>query len=67
MAVDVLLRVMAADAQPRVTAVVDIRRRAAMAADRRMAVDRRTAAAHHTAVAADMDMGGNTALGSFPA
>jgi len=73
MAADVLLRVMAADAQPRVTAVVDVRRRAAMAADRRMAVDRRTAVDRHTAAdrhtvvaAADMDMGGNTALG-FPA
>ena len=61
MAVDVLPRVMAADAQPRVTEVVDIRRRAAMAADRRTAADR------HTVVAADMDMGGNTALGFFPA
>jgi hypothetical protein len=44
-----------------------------MAADRRMAVDRRTAVDRHTAAdrhtvvaAADMDMGGNTALG-FPA
>jgi hypothetical protein len=44
-----------------------------MAADRRMAVDRRTAVDRHTAAdrhtvvaAADMDMGGNTAL-SFPA
>jgi hypothetical protein len=62
MAADVLLRVMAADAQPRVTAVVDVRRRAAMAADRRTAADRHTVVA-----AADMDMGGNTALGSFPA
>ena len=56
----------AADARPRVTAVADvplpvaIRRRAA---DPRTAVDRRMAAA--AAVAADM--GGNTALDSFPA
>jgi hypothetical protein len=32
-----------------------------------MAADRRTAADRHTVVAADMDMGGNTALGFFPA
>jgi 2-oxoglutarate dehydrogenase complex dehydrogenase (E1) component-like enzyme len=63
----------AADAQPRVTAVagvllpVAIRRRAAdprtVAADPRMAVDRRMAAA----VAVAADMGGNNALDFFPA
>jgi hypothetical protein len=62
----------AADAQPRVTAVagvllpVAIRRRAAdprtAAADLRTGVDRRMVAA-----VAAADMGGNTALDSFPA
>jgi len=44
--------------------VADIQRRAATAADRRMVVDR--TADRRTAVAA-ADMGGNTALDSFPA
>jgi hypothetical protein len=62
----------AADAQPRVTAVAGvllpaaIRRRAAGL--RAEAVDLRTAADRHTVAAvAAADMGGNIALGSFPA
>ncbi len=64
MEADVQLRVTEADAQPRVT-VADVQRRAATAEDRRMVVDR-TAVDRRTAVA-EADMGGNTALDSFPA
>ena len=65
----------AADVPLQATAVAAIRRRAAMVAagPRTAVVDRRTAAADPTAedrmVAAGtvVDMGGNTALDSFPA
>jgi len=64
----------AADARPRVTAVVDVLLPATAAvvaiqhraADpRTVAAGRRTAVGRHRAVAADMD--GDTALDSFPA
>ena len=68
----------AADAQPRVTAVVDVRLRVtavavairlravvSAVAIRRRAADPRTVADRRQAVAADMD--GDTALDSFPA
>jgi len=73
MEADVQLRVTEADAQPRVTVAgaqprvteADVQRRAATAEDRPMVVDR-TAEDRRTAVA-EADMGGNTALDSFPA
>ena len=59
-----------ADARPRASvAVVQPPPAAAIrhrAADRRTVADRRTAAGR-TAAAVGMDMGGNTALDSFPA
>ena len=57
----------AADARPRVTAVVDVLlpATAVAVAIRRRAADPRTVADRRQAVAADMD--GDTALDSFPA
>ena len=64
----------AADARPRVTAVADVLLPATAAAIPRRAADPRTAVAdrrtvvdRRTVAAVDMDMGGNTALDSFPA
>jgi hypothetical protein len=64
-AADVLLRAMAVDIRRRAATVVD--RHTVAAVDTVAVADTVAAGDRHTAVAADMDMGGNTALGFSPA
>jgi len=60
--------VVAADAQPQVTVVADVLLPAPAVAIRRQAADPRTVEVDpRTAAAVAADMGGNTALDSFPA
>ena len=57
----------AADAQPQVTTVADVLPPATAVAIRRRAAELRTAVDRRTVAAVTADMGGNTALDSFPA